>query len=171
MAKRVFQNSNWTPTATADTTALASGTYMAIKGGSTTQLINVLEVYVAGMAGASAPTPLTLARSSTLAITPTALAAPASDGPEHPSTAPLAAPPVTFTAAGTGGQRSAATTDGKLQLGLTAFGGIVRWNAAPGQEFSLLGNAVTAPAGEAYLSSQNLGTPGLINSHILYEPY
>lgn len=168
MAKRSFQTSNWTPTATADTTALTNGTYMGIKGGSGTQLINMLEFYIAGMAGASTPTALTFARSSTIATTPTALAAPASDGPEHPSTAALAAPPVTFTAAATGGQRSAVTTDAKLHLGLNAFGGIVRWNAAPGQEFSLLGN--TADLGEAYLSSQNLGTAGLINAHMLYEP-
>jgi hypothetical protein len=169
MAKRLFSFSNWTPTATADTTALASGTYMAIKGGSTTQRINVNEVYIDGMAGASSPTATCLARSSTVATTPTALAAPASDGPVDIATAALAAPPVTFTAAATGGQRSALTTDAKLRLGLNAFGGIVRYNAAPGQEFVITGN--TTPGGEAYLSSSNLGTAGLIDAHIMLEPF
>jgi hypothetical protein len=168
MAKRIFQTSNWTPAATADTTALASGTYMGVKGGSTSQRIAINEIYIDGMAGASAPTPLTFGRSSTLATTPTALAAPASDGPADGATAALAAPPVTFTAAATGGQRSALTTDAKLHLGLNAFGGIVRYNASPGQEFIITGN--TTPLGEAYLSSQNLGTPGLIDAHIMYEP-
>jgi hypothetical protein len=63
MAKRLFSFSNWTPTATADTTALANATYMAIKGGSTTQRINVNEIYIDGMAGASSPTATCLARS------------------------------------------------------------------------------------------------------------
>lgn len=169
MAKRIFQNVNFTPTATADNAALANATYMAVKGGSSTQLININEIYVAGMAAASAPTALSFARTMTLATTPTALATPASDGPAHPSTAALAAPPVTFTAAATGGSRANTTTDPHLMVGLNAFGGIVRYNASPGQEFSILGN--TSPLGEAYLSSENLGTAGLINAHIMYEPY
>jgi hypothetical protein len=168
MAKRIFQNINFTPTATADSVALANATYMAIKGGSGTQLINCLEFYIAGMATSSAPTGMSFARSTIIATTPTALATPASDGPNHPSTAPLAAPPVTFTAAATGGLRSNTTTDAHLMLGLNAFGGIVRYNAAPGQEFSILGN--TATLGEAYLSSENVGTAGLVNAHIVYEP-
>src|SRR6266480_4158889 len=106
MAKRLFQNINFTPTATADNTALANATYMAVKGGSATQRSIINEIYVAGMAAASAPTALSFARSMTLATTPTALATPASDGPIDPATAALAAPPITFTAAATGGSRS-----------------------------------------------------------------
>ena len=172
MAKRIFQTSNWTPTATADAATLANGTYMAVRGGSTTQYIDFLEFMISGMAGASTATALTFARSSTLATaTLTALAAPASDGPLNPFTVALAAPPITYTAtSGTGGQRSAATTDAKLTLGLNAFGGIVRWNAAPGQQFSSYGNAVTSPSGESYLSSENYGVAGVIQSHIIYEP-
>ena len=170
MAKRIFSYRNWTPTVTADTTALANNTYQAIKGGSATQLINCLEFYIAGMASASSVTPTSFARSSTIALTVGPLPLQASDGPAHPSTAALAAPPVTFTQAGTGGQRSAASTDAHLMLGLNAFGGIVRYNAAPGQEFSLLGN--TAPLGEGYLSGDIVGAgAGLINSHIMYEPF
>jgi hypothetical protein len=170
MAKRIFQNINYTPTATADNTALANATYQAIKGGSATQRSIINEIYVAGMAAASAPTALSFARSMTIATTPTALATPASDGPTDPATAALAAPPVTFTAAGTGGSRSNTTTDAHLMLGLNAFGGIVRYNASPGQEFVILGNTA-ALFGEAYLSSENVGTAGLVNSHIMYETF
>lgn len=168
MAKRVFENIAWTPTATADNTALTNATYMAVKGGTTTQLINVLEFYIAGMAAASAATALSFARVKTIATTPTALASPASDGPMHPATALLVSTPVVFTAAGTGSLRGDSVTDVHLQLGLNAFGGIVRYNAAPGQEFSILGN--TAPLGEAVLSSENTGTAGAVNAHIMYEP-
>jgi len=171
MAKRLFQTSNWTPALTADAATLANASYMAVKGGTTTQYLDFLEFSISGMAGASSPTPLTFARSSTLAVGPSALAAPASDGPANPFTAALGTAPVSFTAvATTGGQRSGATTDAKLQLGINAFGGILRWSAAPGQQFSSYGNAVTSPAGESYLSAQNYGTAGLIQASIIYEP-
>lgn len=168
MAKRIFTNQNWTPTATADTIALANATYMAIKGGSSTQLINVLEFMISGFAAASAIALLTFARVTTIETTPTALASPASDGPMHPSTAALAAPPVTLTAAAAGPQRSAATTDGKINLGLNTFGGILKYNAAPGQEFSILGN--TQPLGEGVLSGFTGGASGAISADIIYEP-
>ncbi len=172
MARRSFQVSNWTPTATADTTALANNTYMGIKGGTTTQLIDILEIQVEGMAGASTPTPLTYAHSTTLALTPTVpIVAPATDAPLDPTVAALAAPPVVFTTAATPGQRSATVSDAKISCGINAFGGILRWNAAPGQQFQQLGNAVTSQSGECYLSCQNFGTAGLLISHILYEPH
>jgi hypothetical protein len=169
VAKRIFQASNWTPTATADTSALANATYMALKGGSSTQLIDLLEVMVDGLAGSSAPTILQIARTSTIETTPTALAAPNSDGPAHPSTAALAAPPVSFVAAAAGPQRSALTTDARLNLNLNAFGGIIRWVAAPTQQWSLLGNV--AGFGESVLSAFTGGTPGALSAHIMYEPY
>jgi hypothetical protein len=169
MAKRIFSASNFTPTAQGDTTALTSGTYMAIKGGTATQLNEVQEIMVSGFASVTSPTILQFARSSTIATTPTALAAPAHDGPMHPSTAALANPTVTFTAAAAGTQRSATTTDAQLNLGLNAFGGIVRWVAAQGAPFTILGN--TAPLGEASLSAFTGGTVGAISAHIIYEPY
>lgn len=169
MAKRSFGNINWTPTATADATAHANATYQALKGGSTTQRLEVVEVSLEGMGGASTPTFTMLARASTLGITPTALAAPAFDGPLDPATAPLAAPPVSYTAAATGPLRSNATTIARLNLGLNAFGGIYRWVSAPREEFVIFGNAVND--GEAILSAFTGGTPGALNSHIVYEPY
>lgn len=169
MAKRIFQAPNFTPSATNDTTALTNATYMALQGGSATQLLTVLEVMVTGLAGASAPTVLQLARASNVGTTPTALAAPNSDGPAHPSTAVLAAPPISFAAAAAGPQRSAATTDARLDMAINAFGGVKRWAAAPGAEWFILGNA--ASAGCTVLSSFNAGTPGAVSAHIEYEPY
>jgi hypothetical protein len=170
MAKRIFQTSNFTPTAQADTTALTSGTYMGLKGGSTTQRIDILEVLASGLApSTSSPTLLQLARASTIETTPTALAAPASDGPMDPATAALAAPPVAFTAASTGPQRSAATTDARLNLALNAQGGIMKWFAYDrSSAFGMLGN--TASLGEVLLSAFTGGTVGAISAHIEYEP-
>lgn len=169
MAKRSFAAANWTPTATADTTALANATYQALKGGSATQKIDILEVMVSGLAGASSPTILQLARVSTVETTPTALASPNQDGPADASTAALAAPPVSFVAAAAGPQRSAVTTDAKLNMAINAFGGILRWNAAPTQQWNQIGN--TASLGESVLSAFTGGTVGAISSHLLYEPY
>lgn len=170
MAKRIFQAGNFTPTATADTTAMANATYMAIRGGSTTQRIDVLDFMISGLApSTSSPTLLQFARHSTIATTPTALAAPNSDGPVDPATAALAAPPVSFVAAAAGGQRSAVTTDARLNLAFNAQGGLLRYNAAPMQQFTLLGN--TAAFGEASLSAFTGGTVGAISASIIYEPY
>lgn len=168
MAKRIFSAVNWTPTATADAAALANGTYQALKGGSAIQILCVLEIMVSGFAGASSPTILQMARSGTIETTPTALSAPNSDGPAHPSTAALAAPPVSLVAAAAGPQRSSATSDARLDMGLNAFGGIKRWVAAPGAEWWILGNV--ASGGESILSAFSGGTVGAISSHIEYEP-
>jgi hypothetical protein len=168
MAKRAFHATNYTPTAQADTTALTNATYQALKGGSGTQLIEIIEVYIAGLAGASSPTIMQLARASTIETTPTALASPNSDGWLHPSSGDLSNQPVAFVAAATGPQRSATTTHPKLDLNLNAFGGIVRWVAAPGEEWGQIGN--TAALGESILSAFTGGTVGAISSHIVYEP-
>jgi hypothetical protein len=169
MAKRLFHATNFTPTATADATGLANGTFMALQGGTTTQLVNVLEILINGQATTSAPTILQFARDSTVMVTPTALAAPNGDGPMHPSTAALAAPPVTAVSAGTSPQRSNATSQGRLELGLNAFGGIMKWNPyTPDMAISILGN--TASLGEMSLSAYTGGTVGAISAHIVYEP-
>jgi hypothetical protein len=168
MAKRSFQATNYTPTAQADTTALTNATYQGLKGGSGTQRLEVNEVLISGLGGASSPTIMQFARASTVETTPTALASPNQDGPLDPETAALAAPPVSFVAAATGPQRSATTTDAKLNLALNAFGGIVRWNSGPDLKWIIVG--ATAPGGESLLSAFTGGTVGAISSHILYEP-
>jgi hypothetical protein len=167
MAKRTFGNIAYTPTAVADAIAI-TGPFQALKGGSASQRILIEEVYEAGMAAAQAPTFMMLARSIVLGITPTALAAPAYDGPMDSLTAALAAPPVSYIAAATGPQRSSGVGDGRLQLGFNAFGGIVRWVAGPNEQWMQYGSALQV--GESVLSAFTGGTPGLMNSHIVYEP-
>lgn len=171
MAKRVFHAVNYTPTATSDsTTALANGTYQGIRGATTTQRIDVLEVMISGFApSASSPTIMQMARSGIIASTTTLLAAPNSDGPEDPATAALLSPPLTFVGAVGGPQRSAAISDARLNLGVNAFGGILRWNASPTQQWVITGN--TASGGESTLSAYSGGTVGAVSSHIIYEPY
>lgn len=169
MAKRIFSTKNWIPTATADTAAHANATYMALKGGSTTQMLKVSEVMASGMVpSTSSPTFLELCLTSTIETTPTALAAPTSDGPMHISTAALAAPPVALVASAAGPQRAASTAFPRLQVGVNAWGGILRWTSMHEEEFVILGNV--ANGGEAILSAFTGGTPGAINSHIVYEP-
>ena len=70
MAKRIQSITTFTPTATADTTALVDATYVSIvQGGSATQRVNIIEVYQGGQAGASSPTFMLLSRDTTVAVT------------------------------------------------------------------------------------------------------
>lgn len=167
MAKRAFQVVTWTPTAQAD--GVLTGAFQALTGGSSTQTLRVIEIYMGGQAGASSVNAMTWARSSTVGITPTALAAPNSDGPLHGATAALAAVPVSYVAATTAPNRSPAATIARLNLSFNSFGGIVRWVAAPDEEWTIVGTAVNVS--ETVLSAQNVGTAGLMGSHVVYEPY
>lgn len=167
MAKWVFDVATWTPTAVADTANYTDNGYMGLMGGSTTQRIDIYEVYIGGQAGASTPSFMMLSRDSTVQATPTALTTGQSNGGLDPATAALAAPQVAFTASTTKPQRSA--TLAKLNLSFNAFGGIVRYLAPPGGEFKILGN--TASLGEASLSAYTGGTPGLLGADMKYETF
>ncbi len=166
MAKRSFKWASWTPTPVADSANFTDQGYMGLMGGSSTQRVNVLEVYMGGQASVTSPCIMILSRDSTVQGTPTALTTGQSDAALDPSTAALAAPTVAFAASSTKPQRSA--TLGLLNLSFNAFGGIVRWVAAPGEEIGLLGN--TASLGEISLSAFTGGTVGLMGSHLIYEP-
>lgn len=163
MAKWSASVPTWTPVAVADTTAMTDGGHHTLQGGSSTQRINVLEVYMGGQAGASSPSIMQVGRTSTVGGTLTAARLAALD----PSTAALAAPPVAYQTSTTKPQRSS-TLGALLNLSFNAFGGIVRWVAAPGEELTLLGN--TASLGELSLNAFTGGTPGLMGSHFILEP-
>lgn len=168
MSKRVFQAQTYTPTAQNDTTALTSSTYQAINAGSSTQSLSVMEIYMGGAASASAINYMNFSRSSTIGIIPTALAAPNSDGPLYGFAAAVTTVPVAFVAAGTGPQRAATTTLARLNLTFNSFGGIVRWVAAPGEEWGIVGQAVNVS--ESILSAgPTAGSVGVMGSHIIYE--
>ena len=167
MAKRIQSITTFTPTATADTANLVDATYTAIvQGGTTTQKVNILEIYQGGQAGSSTPTFMLLSRDTTIAVT-VSQSAGGTDAPLDASTAALAAPAVVGSTANTKPQRSSSAH--LLNLSFNAFGGIVRWVAAPGEEISIIGN--TQPLGEVSLSAFTGGTPGLMGSHVIYEPF
>lgn len=166
MAKRSMQVRTLTPTATADTTNLVDQTYLGvIQGGSATQRINVIEVMLTGQAGSSAPSIIGLARDSTIGVTATG--GNHTDAALDGSTAALAAPPVVGNGFTTKPQRS--STLWLLNLAFNAFGGIVRWVAAPGEEITVI--TATQPLGEVSLSAFTGGTTGLMGSHVIYEPF
>lgn len=170
MAKRIFQVPTFTPTATADTaTTLANGTHMAIGASGATAGLNVVEIMIGGQATSSNAMLMMFARDHVLGATLTALAAPASDGPMDTRTAPLAAVPLTFTAATTPPQRSALTTAARLNFSFNAFGGVVRWQAAPGEEWGITG--VTVDVSESSLSNFTGGASAAVGAHIIYEPF
>jgi hypothetical protein len=162
-----FKVSTFTPVAVADTANFTDAGYMGLMGGSTTQRININDVYMGGQATSSAPSLMILARDSTVQATPTALSTGNSNAALDPATAALAAAQIAFVASTTKPQRSA--TLAGLNMSYNAFGGIVRLQLPPGAEFRILGN--TASLGEVSLSAFTGGTPGLTGAHIIYEPF
>jgi hypothetical protein len=173
MAKRLFSTGGVTFTASASAAQATGGGYMSLVGSSATQTSDILEVLVSGKATASTVAAIYLNRQSTLgtggAVT---LAGQNSDGVMHPATAALASPVVAAVDYTTNEAIPSATvTDAKLQLGLNLFGGIIRWNASPTQQYVIV--TATAPAGSAILwnSSSAGGSTGLADAHLIYEPY
>lgn len=152
----------WTPTAVADTTNMTDSAHHTIQGGSSTQRGELREVYMGGQAGSSTPCIMVLGRTSTVGATLTAGRLAALD----PSSAALAAPPVSYQISTTKPQRSA-TLGMLLNLSFNAFGGIVRWVNGPDEIISYLGN--TASLGELSLNAFTGGTPGLLGSNIVFE--
>lgn len=168
MAKRVFSAPSQSYTAQADG-VLTTLTYMCVQGGSSTQIVNVIEIYMGGQDTSSTLARMVWARSSTVGVIPTALALPNSDGPMHGATAALAAAPITYVTAGTNPNRSPAASIARLNLAFNSFGGIVRWVAAPGEEWTIAGNAVNVS--ETTLSNFTGGATCTFAGSIIYEPF
>ena len=161
-------NKSFTPVAVADTVAFTDNGYLALQGGSSTQRIEILEVEEGGQAGTSSPHIMELARDSTVAVT-AITAGTNGRGPVglDSDSAALAAPPLAVGASTTKPQRS--STLSLLNLSFNAFGGIVRWTAAPESRVGMRGN--TASNGEISLSAFTGGTMGLMSAHIIFEPF
>lgn len=162
MARWAAAIPSWTPVPVADGTNYTDNGHQTVQGGSTTQRGEAREVYLGGQAGASSPTFMMFGRTSTVGGTLTAARLAALD----PSTAALAAPPVSFAASTTKPQRSA-TLGMLLNLSFNAFGGVVRWVNGPDEIISYLGN--TASLGELSLNAFTGGTAGLLGSNIVFE--
>ena len=166
MAKRSFSNPSWTPVAVADTVTMTANGACFVLGGSGTQRTRIHEIYMGGVAAASAPTIMTLGRDSTVAATAITLGTNGKNAWHGAASADLAAPPTPGFSATTMPQRSA-TLGGLLQLAFNAFGGIVRWVTKDDDVIDIVGN--TASLGEVSLSAFTGGTPGLMGSHIIFE--
>jgi hypothetical protein len=171
MAKRIFTTNIPTFAATAHGVAATTAQFMAIKGGAAGQVVDLLEFMVSGMSTASAVGGVVVAYSSTLGVTPTALDSPGSDGPMLVTATALASVVVAYYKAGTGPVPSSAVTLPKLNLSLNFFGGIVRWNAAPTQQWTQVGASTNGGESVLWNSSTHGGASGAANAHIIYEPY
>ena len=154
-----------TTAAIGDTANLTNSAYgCLIQGGSGTQRLNLIEVYMGGEASASsAPQIMVLGRDSTVGGTVVA-GSTRTAALDASSTAPGTLP-VTGNSATTLPQRS--STLHLLHLSFNAYGGIVRWVSRQGEEPSVVGN--TASLGEVSLSAYTGTTAGQISGHVLYE--
>lgn len=168
MSQRSFSVNAFTATATADTTNLADGTYMALTAGGATNRCEVTEIYMGGHSAATNVNIMMFARHSQISGTKTALAAPNSDGPMDGLTQAVTTPALGFVAATvTVPQRAAGTTAARLNLSYNSFGGIVRWMQQKGSGWFITG--VTASVSESSLSGFTGGGGGVMSAHIIYE--
>lgn len=168
MSKRLFQQSTFTPTQQVD--QVLTGSWMALKAGSATDILKIGKIVLAGQAASSAINAMCLARSSALGITPTALALPNSDAPVNIAATAVSTAPVASVAAATAPNRSPAVTIARLNLVFNAFGGIMTWQTNPGseEEWVSVGVATTSNS-ESVLSAYNVGAPGAMSGEFFYE--
>lgn len=171
MSKFSFSVPSFTPVVVADTTGMTAGGFAALQTGTsdTSASTQVQEIFQQGLAAASAVNQMVWARDTTIALTPTALSTPNSNGPLNPNARPAAANQIVvgLVNASTLPQRATTATLARLSLAFNAFGGINRWQAAPGEEWWIFGTA--QPNAESSLSAFT-GSPGLEGVSIIYEP-
>ncbi len=166
MAKYSGSWASVTATAIADTTALTDNNYLyALQGGTSTQRNLISEIMMGGEATSSTVQVIVFARDSTasatlVAGTGTRVPALLDGSGTAPATAPLGG-----NSASTDPQRS--STLHLLHFSWNAFGGIVRWVAAPGYEIAMVGN--TASLGDCSLSGFTGQGSAASSGHILFE--
>ena len=148
----------YTPVAHADgASSLANASYQAVRGGAATQLARIVETFIGGEAATSTVNRMALRRLSTNATTPT-----------DQTPAPLniysgVAVAQGYVAASTG--PTIAATQHLLNLAFNAFGGIIRWVAAPGEEIYF--GTTTAPNAQVVLDS--ISGTGVVSQDIKWE--
>lgn len=155
---------SWAVEARADASDKTDGKFHAIQGDVAARMLRVVEIFIGGEATSSALALMKLARDSQVAtgsLTTAAGGATVAMSSGAPAVRALA-----FDTAATVQPQSSATLH-LLQLSLNAFGGIIRWVAAPGQEIYQVGLA--ANVGETSLDAfTGSGTPN-ISSSIMFE--
>lgn len=174
MAKRIFMT-NLTWATQALNAAVAGTNTMNIQGTTATQIVDIDECLISGLATASTIGNFTVVPMSTMGATFAALVAPNSDGVMQSNATPVVQN--TYISATTQPIPSNAVTAPHLNLSINTFGGIVRWNAAPTQQFTMIGNAVFAAGppstfgGAILLNLSTSGASTPAQAHIIYEPY
>lgn len=172
MSRRLFSVPSFTPTATADNTALTNATYMAVGAGSSTQGLFVTEIFIQGLGTSSTNINNNVwARSLVLGATPTALSAPNRDGPIAGGAASaLSTVPLTFVAATTGPSRSNTAATAQLTLSINALGGIARWKPADLSEaWWIIGTSVSVSETTLSASTAAGTTSAAQSATIMYE--
>lgn len=169
MAKRAFASNAWTTgTGTADNAQVTTLQYQSLSTNSASQLIQVQEIYIGGLSTSSAVQNMQYRRTGTAGTGgATALASPNSDGPMNTFAAAVTAAPIAAVTYVTNQPiPSNATTVARLNLAFNAFGGIVRWVAAPGEEWWHVGSGANQ---DSTLSNNTGSGTGTVSSHIIYE--
>jgi len=161
MAQFTSAVNNWTPTATADGSALTGSGYHALRAAASTDMARILEIFVQALGTSSAMDNLALRRHTTHASTPTNRV----PAPVNPWS--VASVFQGFITASTNPTNAAlATIQHVLEIGLNANGGEYRWVPSPGGEIFILGN--TANNDEVSIAGVT-GTPGAVSSHYMIE--
>lgn len=156
------------PEARADTSNMTDAKYIAIASNATTEFGRVLEVYEGGEATSSTVNIMSFGRDSTIGAT-LSFATIAGFGPVTlDARSAVATQGVAFNTATTKPQRSA-TLGHLLTLSFNAFGGIVRWVAAPEEEINYYSNA--ASTNELSLSGFTGSGLGAMSAHIISEEF
>lgn len=124
-----------------------------------TSIDRIAEVLISGTATSSAVNRQGLVRHTVNGTTPSAITL-TKQNPQSGSAAASAAS--SFTGAPTFASQNA------TNFALNAFGGIVRWVAAPGEEFYLVG-AAGAGSQEGSLTAKNGAGGGTQSAHVLFE--
>ena len=147
----------WTPVNHADgATALANNSYQAHRTWAATAMVRNIEFYVGGEATSSTPQRMAVRRASTNVATPTNVA----PGPYAPGPASAFQGYVTATTGPT-----VASTTHLVHLAFNAFGGVVRWVAAPGEEIY----QITNTAANSDLILDSIAGTGAVSTHAIIE--
>jgi hypothetical protein len=159
MAKYTVTAAGWTTTATAaGAIPAANNIFHALRTASSTNTARIQEVYLAGESTTSTVVRMRLARASTNSTGPTDVT-PANLNP-------LSAAAVARGYVAVATTRPTITSNPPtLELGFNAFGGVVRWVAAPDEEVWI--TTTTAPNSDVVLASES--GAGTVSDHIIFE--
>lgn len=158
MAQYTTAAAGWTPIAHVDgATDIVSNSYHSLRTTAALNMARVLEVFIGGEQATTTVNRMTVRRAS-------------ADGATITDIAPAALRPgaVASTAKGSVSATTGpdiASTGHLLNLAFNAFGGVIRWVAAPGEELWIMTN--TAPDKEIILDS--ISGAGVVSDHMIFE--